>query len=460
LLAVLPFLAAIPASAEDAGCAALAGSSVTLPASGLASHVTGAVPLRTGETLRLVMSPNGGSAGTGSIAIVENGEADRPLISGPAPQQIVFTAPYDGMFGLEFRVVGPVPVGFTVTCATRTADDLAPSTTPDAFVGRRAARTMTEDTDQASLRRREAKPDSMDKAIKRNAVLGQDGEAEQVSVVTSIQNIAAAEGQKFADDKLDVWVEGRVSRFEQQFEEDGSKYTADGQAGMVNLGTDVLIGPGLMVGALVTLDQYDEAYKGIGTGTGSHGVLAGPYASVRLAPDLVFDARAAWGTSENQSDLPDGTHLSYDTDRQFLRGKLSGNRTVLGMQFTPSVVLSVVEDRIASGPEEDAALLEQENAVMGRLGVGSTLSYRFKLEDGGYLQPTAGLSTGWTLDELDGMAFRHAELVNDAGAKAEAGVALGTADGVSISASGAIEGIGEDDYSAWSGRLSLTAPLN
>jgi hypothetical protein len=97
---------------------------------------------------------------------------------------------------------------------------------------------------------------------------------------------------------------------------------------------------------------------------------------------------------------------------------------------------------------------------MGRLGVGSTLSYRFALDDGGYLQPSAGLSTGWTLDELDGAGFRNAELVNDTGAKAEAGLALGTSDGVSISASGAIEGIGEDDYSAWSGRLSLTAPLN
>jgi hypothetical protein len=37
---------------------------------------------------------------------------------------------------------------------------------------------------------------------------------------------------------------------------------------------------------------------------------------------------------------------------------------------------------------------------------------------------------------------------------------LGTSDGVSFQATGAVEGIGKEDYSAWSGRLMLTAPLN
>jgi hypothetical protein len=458
--AALPFITTAPGAAEESsGCAALSGASVSLPVSGLASHVTGAVPLRTGETLRLAMSADGAAAGTGSIAIVENGEADTPVLSGAAPQQTTFTAPYDGLFGLEFRVVGPVPVGFMVSCDQQTAE-IAPSTSPDAFVGRRAARAMAGDTDQASLRRRQSRPDSIDKAVKHNTVLGEDGEARQVVVTTSVQNIAAAEGQKFADDKLDIWVEGRVSRFEQQFDDEGQRYTADGSAGMLNLGTDVLLQPGLMVGALVQLDQYGEDYDGVSGTNTSRGMLAGPYASFQLAPDLVFDARVAWGSSENHAALPDGTHLSFDTDRQLLRGRLSGNRKLLGLQFTPSVALAVVEDRIVGGNEEDSTLLEQENAVMGRLGVGSTLSYRFALDDGGYLQPSAGLSTGWTLDELDGAAFRDAELVNDSGAKAEAGLALDTADGVSISATGAIEGIGEDDYSAWSGRLSLTAPLN
>jgi hypothetical protein len=458
--AALPFITTAPGAAEESsGCAALSGASVSLPVSGLASHVTGAVPLRTGETLRLAMSADGAAAGTGSIAIVENGEADTPVLSGAAPQQTTFTAPYDGLFGLEFRVVGPVPVGFMVSCDQQTAE-IAPSTSPDAFVGRRAARAMAGDTDQASLRRRQSRPDSIDKAVKHNTVLGKDGEARQVIVTTSVQNIAAAEGQKFADDKLDIWVEGRVSRFEQQFDDEGQRYTADGSAGTLNLGTDVLLQPGLMVGALVQLDQYGEDYDGVSGTNTSRGMLAGPYASFQLAPDLVFDARVAWGSSENHAALPDGTHLSFDTDRQLLRGRLSGNRKLLGLQFTPSVALAVVEDRIVGGNEEDSTLLEQENAVMGRLGVGSTLSYRFALDDGGYLQPSAGLSTGWTLDELDGAAFRDAELVNDSGAKAEAGLALGTADGVSISATGAIEGIGEDDYSAWSGRLSLTAPLN
>jgi VCBS repeat-containing protein len=451
---------ASPALAQDtSGCAVLGNTAVTLSEAGQAAHSTGAVPLRAGEMLQLRMTSDGPDGAAGSIAVTENGETDAPVVSGAAPQQTVFTAPYDGLFGLEFRASGTAPVNFSVSCDSQSAD-LAPSTSPEAFVNRRAARTMAEDTDQASLRRRDAKPATLDKAVKTNTVLGEDGEADRVSVATSIQSLAAAEGQKFADDKLDVWVEGRVAKFEQKFDDNGRRYQADGAASTVNLGTDYVIRPGLMVGALVQLDQYHEAYDGLGGATASHGVLAGPYASIRLAPDLVFDARAAWGTSENESDLPDGGHAAFDTERQLLRGKLSGNRDLFGLQFTPSIALAVVEDGIGYVHSSDQVDVEQQNAALGRLGVGSTLSRRFPTDDGGFVQPSAGLSTGWTLDQLDGFAFEDTQLVNESGVKAEAGVALGTADGVNISATGAVEGIGEEDFSAWSGRVMLKAPLN
>jgi hypothetical protein len=120
----------------------------------------------------------------------------------------------------------------------------------------------------------------------------------------------------------------------------------------------------------------------------------------------------------------------------------------------------VVEDHIGGADDLREEGLAATSPAFGRVGVGSTFSYRLALEDGGYLQPSAGLSTGWTLDGLDALAFDGAQLANETGAKAEAGLMLGTAEGVSIEAGGALEGIGQEDYSAWSGRISLTAPLN
>jgi hypothetical protein len=445
-------------AAEPSGCSALAARPISLPQGAVSTHDTGAVPLRAGETLRLRMIAPPGQTGAGSIALNDGGEPDAAIISGAAPQETSFSVPYDGLFGLEFHSEGPAPVTFEVICETGAG--IAASASLQAFTQRRAARILADDTAQASLRRRANKPNSLDQAVKSSAILDENGQPQQVSVITSLQNLAAADGQKFADNKLDFWVEGRVSLFEHQFDENGLRYDADGDAGTLNLGTDYLLQPGLMVGALVQLDRYAEAIGKFDAATESRGLLFGPYASIRLAPDLVFDARAAWGSSENDAALPDGTRLSFETDRQLLRGQLTGNRNLFGIQVAPSLALSVVEDRVDGSENLADQSIPDANAALGRLGVGSTFSYRFALEDGGYIQPSAGLSTGWTLDGLDALAFDGTQLSNETGAKAEAGLMLGTAEGVSIEASGAVEGIGQEDYSAWSGRLSLTAPLN
>jgi hypothetical protein len=227
---------------------------------------------------------------------------------------------------------------------------------------------------------------------------------------------------------------------------------------MVYLGADYLLQPGLMIGGLIQFDQYSEDYAALGATTG-HGMMFGPYASVRLAPDVFFDARAAWGPSSNEANI-DGTHVSFETDRQLFRGQLTGNRNLFGLKVSPSVALAMVEDRFADPASLPPGSFADDASLIGRLGLGSTVSYRMALDDGAFLQPNAALSTGWNIDSLDRLEIANSQLSNNAGLKAEAGLMLGTSDGVSFQATGAVEGIGKEDYSAWSGRLMLTAPLN
>lgn len=447
-------------SAQTAsGCGTLANDQISLSQGAATYHVTGAVPLRGGETLRLRMtSPNGATA-QGSIALSEGGEIGAPILSGATPQETSFTVPFDGLYGLEFRTDGASPVTFNVQCGANAAA-LNPSASPQAFVERHARRLLTDQTTQTSLRCRAEKPLTLDEAIKKTTVFNGDKQPVDVSVSTSVQNLAAAEGQSVANGKLDFWVEGRVTQFEQKFNDGAGRYRSDGSAGSLNLGADYLITPSLMIGALVYLDRYGEDYDTLRSGSASSGVLVGPYASMRLAPDLIFDAQAAWGETDNESKLPDGARLAYETERQLLRGQLSGNRNLLGLQFTPSLGLSVVEDRIADPDRLPENGVERGSSVFGRLGVGSTVSYRFVLVDGGFVQPSAAINKGWSLEELDSFGIDAEALSNDVGAAAEAGLIFGTAAGVNIRATGAIEGLGQEDYSAWSGRISLTAPLN
>lgn len=467
VLAAAPVVAFLVAGASanaladsTSGCATLAAEPVTLDGAAAIPQRTGAVPLKAGDILSLRMTAMSADAGAGSVTLIESNEAEGVVLSGAAPREATFTVPLDGLYGFEYRADGPAQLRFEIVCAAQSQSVSAtPSATPEAFVERRASQLLSDDTAQASLRRLDAKPKTLDQAVKSTAVVGEDGQPQQVSVSTSLQSLAAAKGQVFAEKKLDAWIEGRATQFQQQFDENNQRYSAAGSAGTFNLGADYLLNPGVMVGALLQLDQYRESYDELNSAMNSQGLMFGPYASVRLAPDLVFDARAAWGNTGNIGTLPEGTRVSFDTNRELLRGQLSGKRKLFGLDFTPNVALAMVDDHFADPSRMPVGSIDDGATVVGRVGVGSGVSYRIALEDGAFLQPNAALSTGWTFDRLDMKPFDTA-LTNDAGAKAEAGLTLGTADGINIQATGAVEGIGKPDYSAWSGRVSLTAPLN
>lgn len=440
---------------SNADCSTLSVEHVTLPQGPPSSRTSGAVPLPAGAKLQMRMAAEGEGAGQGGIAISESGETAASVIAGAAPQEALFTVLQDGLYTLEFRSDGTAPLTFEVQCVTAAAS-FSPSASPEAFVNRRTGRILSGTPTQINLSRRGNKPDTLDKAIKHTVTFDDEGQPTNVSVATSLQNLAAAEGDSLVDSKFDFWVEGRVAQFAHKFNDSGIRYEAEGSAGAVNLGADYLVKPGLLVGALAQFDRYREVYDAFSATSSSQGVLFGPYASYQLTSGLVLDAQVAWGDSGNTATLSDGTQVDFETERQLLRGRLTGTRQLLGLQFTPTVTLSAIEDRFAN-PE---AFSEESGAVSGQLNVGSSVSYRFTLDDGGFVQPTAGLSTGWTLENLDALAIDDENFSNANGAKAEAGVRLGTVDGVSIQASGAVEGVGQDEYSAWNGRVSLTAPLN
>ncbi len=441
------------------GCAALASEKADMPQGIAAKRSTGAVPLHAGETLRMRVTNSGTSTGTASVVLNEGGEIGPVIVAGTVPLETAFTVPFDGLFGLEFHSDGGAPLQFIVECEAKQAS-FFPSASPEAFVQRRANSMLSDTTGQTSLRRRAEKPATIDKAVKSSAILDEHGQPRQISVTTSAQQLAAAEGARFVDDKLDVWLEGRIAQFEHSFDDNGQRYTADGNSGALSFGADYLLGPSLMVGALLRLDSYAEEYGAPGTYSDSRGTMFGPYASLRIAPDLVFDAHMAWGASDNMVDGLDGTRLTFESERHLVRGQLTGQRNVLGLQFAPAISVSVVEERAQLPKSLTDGDVPASASVFGRLGASSTLSYRVPLEDGGFLQPSAGLSKGWTLDGFEPVGIHEGSFINETGARAEAGLVLGTAGGVSIEAAGAIEGLGRDDYSAWSGRLSVTAPLN
>ena len=82
--------------------------------------------------------------------------------------------------------------------------------------------------------------------------------------------------------------------------------------------------PGLLIGALMQFDFADETSGLLGSDVEGRGWLAGPYISARLSENIYFDARAAWGRSENDVS-PFGTYTDrVGGDRWLARADLTG----------------------------------------------------------------------------------------------------------------------------------------
>ena len=83
-----------------------------------------------------------------------------------------------------------------------------------------------------------------------------------------------------------------------------------------------------MVGLLIQHDWMSDRSQQFLLPTSTiegQGTMAGPYVSGRLSPNLFFDARVAWGLSDNRIN-PIGTYQdSFATNRWLAHGNLVGN---------------------------------------------------------------------------------------------------------------------------------------
>ena len=176
-------------------------------------------------------------------------------------------------------------------------------------------------------------------------------------VLTSLRDLMMKAGLNYAEQPyvspstglrpgFDVWVEGHIARYNDNL----GGVNRDGDFSILYVGADYVIAPGVLIGALVQVDDTDEtiddpSLKGNIDGTGW---MAGPYIGLRLADNVYFDARAAWGQSDNDIDLTDAAlgrrTGSFDTDRWLASATLTGNEHYGAWRFTPQVGIAYGEE--------------------------------------------------------------------------------------------------------------------
>jgi hypothetical protein len=200
---------------------------------------------------------------------------------------------------------------------------------------------------------------------------------------------------------LDVWIEAQFSRVRR----DGSQ----GDFQIAYLGADWKFSDDLLVGGLVQFDdlQWDGALAA-GQAEGK-GWMAGPYATVRLAPGLYADARAAWGSSDNKVS-PIGTFVDdFETSRALYVGSLVGE-IELGddIVFLPTLSARYVSEQQKAYVDHLTVAVPEQSLEQGDVSFSPRIYRDLVLADGVNARPYAQIDVITSFGAPD-----HLSLNND-----------------------------------------------
>ena len=255
----------------------------------------------------------------------------------------------------------------------------------------------------------------------------------------------------------DFWVEGHYAHFD----DDRLGAGSSGNLGVMYVGADYLLTPAILIGALIQFDWMEDQSSAAKTATKGDGWLAGPYVSAKLLDNLFFDARIAWGRSDNSVD-PLGFYTdTFDTDRWLAKGNLTGNWTAGDWRFTPSLGVAYIEETQDAYTNMLGILIPGQSVSLGRVTFGPEIGYKFFAADGTIIEPHAALVGMWDFDKPDALVFAD-EIVgtDDFRGKVQGGVLFTMPSGYTVRATGSYDGLGSGDFDAYGGQLWVNMPLN
>ncbi len=269
------------------------------------------------------------------------------------------------------------------------------------------------------------------------------------------QETSLANGAAFAP--FDLWVEGRYGGFDDQ-------NGVDGHFGLVTVGADYVFNASFLAGVFVQYDTTRQTSDADGAEASGEGWMTGPYAMVRLAPNLYWRARAAWGSSSNDLGSSSAAFGSFDSTRWLAATSLVGRYEIDRLIIKPEVSLTYFEDESDGYIDSLGAAVPGVSTSLGQLKVGPEFSYRYELGRGLLFEPRLGVQLIWSFDAESAAAGLAAIAPDALGAdgvrgRVEAGFRAQTSTGVSFDLSGSYDGIGSGEYHATVGRAALNLPL-
>lgn len=224
-------------------------------------------------------------------------------------------------------------------------------------------------------------------------------------------------------------------------------------------GLHALLGPDVVLGAMLQLDQTDgqNTSNAMTSNFEGWGWMVGPYIAAKLPNQPLFlEARIAWGQSYNDIS-PFGTYTDdFDTERWLLTGRVEGDFVAGDWSFNPAVRLSYFREEQEAYTDSLSNAVRAQTIALGEVEFGPTLRRSFALESGDLLQAELGISGLWTFAADGGLAGNQSVLnEDDLRARVNAALRYETETGWSLASDVFVDGLGVTDYSSVGGNLKV-----
>jgi outer membrane autotransporter protein len=251
--------------------------------------------------------------------------------------------------------------------------------------------------------------------------------------------------------RFDVWFEAHYSKF-------SASQGSGGHFGIAYFGADYLITNDVLAGFMLQFDSLEDITPT--TSVDGTGWMAGPYVTARLAPNLIFDGRLAYGQSNNdlRTNLSSG---NFDTDRWLVDVNLSGNFDYKDWVISPNLNISYIEDRQHAFTDSLSVVVPEQTVSLGQIKFGPTFSTSYVTTNKMTVQPSFTLNGIYNFGNRSGPLITNntADETNGFRGRVEAAVKLTNRHGTQVDLGMNYDGIGKSDFESWGLKFGLRIPL-
>jgi opacity protein-like surface antigen len=221
-----------------------------------------------------------------------------------------------------------------------------------------------------------------------------------------------------------------------------------------------LLGPNLLVGALVQVDSVTDNWRTTGASVKGTGWMTGPYATWRLSENLFLDGRLAWGESSNKVS-PYGLYEDkFDTQRGLARVNLTGNWVFDNFRITPSVALTYFREHQLAYTDSLGVYIPSQDVSLGRMTFGPEFGYRFSPSPSWTVEPHVALMGLWDFQKDQNITIQGVTVgTQPIRARLQGGVMTRNTDNFALRWTVSYDGIGDRSLNVYGTQLWLNVPL-